>query len=521
LIRFQPIITKLIDFIKNLPQKNPFDIYKGVMLWLRNTNEDIDFDIFGDDVVKHTISDISWNGLNIEAPTINCNSHSVLGSLSSSTPPTLSFQTQSSPFYKFNGDHTQHAIASIEPITDLLDEEFTIIPPNIPELNEYYGRNYYFAWNQLRVAQSGVGIIIHIWQNSLSLHALKSQDLIEQVFSVYGLKSKQSHAGLLGRRLINQMGGLQDCRVFKIKGVRDLIEKYSHDQSFTRSAANMTIGQINTKGNPNFSKYEGLVIQHKPSRSKLTPDETFSYLVDKGVFRVGLKFRCNNCELSFWKHIDEVKTFTVCEFCGKEVNVSTQLKDRDWAFRRSGIFGRDNHQEGGIPVAVTLQQLNTTFFSGHFVYSTALDITFEKEDKKCETDFVVLISGYAGRAKLIIGECKTHKEITDQDVENLIEVADSFPEEIIDVFILFSKFGQFTPTEIELIKKTRMEIIIMNDTIYKDRAIMLSDRELEPYFMYEYASKEFKIEQHGSSVDNLVLNTNKIFIEPIRKKKSE
>ena len=506
---------KYLEIIRDRP-KDPRDFNNYIAVWTLDENKDqLDLKPFGDGICQWTVSNTVWNGLNIKPPVVFWNDHSTLASISNSTPPILSFQLPSKPFFDDNKFHTQHAIISLKPIIDLSDEKFTFMAPNLPELNKYYGRNCHFRWNKARIERDGLGIIINLTENHLSLQAFKSQELIEKVFSVYGMKTKPSQAGLLGRRLIKQMGSIQGCRVLKIKGVRNLIEKYSPYQSFTRSAAGMIIGDVDPEtGRPNFQKYEDLVITYDPSSKKLTPDKAFSYLVKKGVFRVGLKFSCTNCELKFWKHLDDVKTSTACEFCGSEVNVSTQLKDRDWAYRRSGIFGREDHQEGGIPVAVTLQQLHTTLDHNIIAYSTALEISPENADiNKCETDLVVLTKGYDGKVKLIIGECKTRKKITAQDVENMIKVADAFPKDRLDVTILFSKLDQFTSTEIELIKKTRKEYRIHNDVIYTDRTIMFTDRELEPYFVYEWTAKELQVDQSAVSIDDLVKNTTRIFFE--------
>ncbi|MCK4826278.1 hypothetical protein KA005_61620 [bacterium] len=404
---------KNLEILRDRP-KDPMGFNDYIAVWTLDENRDqLDLKPFGDGICQCTASNTVWNGLNIKPPVVFWKDYSVLASISNSTPPSLSFQLPSKPFFDDNKFHSQHAIISLKPIIDLSDEEFTLIAPNLPELNEYFGRNCHFIWNKVRIERDGLGIIINPTDDHLSLRALKAQELIEKVFSVYGMKTKPSQAGLLGRRLIQQMGKIQGCRVLKIKGVRNLIEKYSPYQSFSRSAANMIIGDVDPATGPNFSKYEDLVITYDPSRKKLTPDKTFSYLVKKGVFRVGLKFSCTNCELEFWKHLDDVKTSTICEFCGNEVNVSTQLKDRDWAYRRSGIFGREDHQEGGIPVAVTLQQLHTTLHHNIIAYSTALEISSENSDiNKCESDLVVLIKGYDGRPKLINGGRSCRKCLT-------------------------------------------------------------------------------------------------------------
>lgn len=515
--QFELIKRKHLEIVQNRP-KHPHDFKNSTAVWsLSRSRGKLDLTPFGKRVSQCSADETVWNGLNIKPPKVFFNDDTVLASVSISTPPRISFQLPSKPFFIENKFHTQYLVISLKVIVDLPDEEFTFMVPNLPVLNEYFGRNSYFIWHMVRIENDGLGIIINLTQDSLSLSAVKSQDLIENIFLAYGIKAKSSPAGLLGRRLIKQMGSIQGCRVFKIKGVRSLIERYNPYQSFTRSAANMIIGDNDPKTNrPNFKNYENLVITYDPTRKKLTPDKAFTYLVEKGVFRVGLKLNCTHCELDFWKHLDDVKTNTICEFCGSNVNVSTQLKDRDWAYRRSGIFGREDHLEGGVPVAVTLQQLHTAFHQNIIAYSTALELSPGSADiKKCETDIAILTNGHDGKAQLIIGECKTHSEISQQDVENMIKVAEAFPSDRIDVFILFSKLSQFTPEEIERIKKTRIEFKIQNEIIYQDRAIMLTDRELEPYFVYQQTAKEFQIDQYAIGVKDMVRNSASIFLNPI------
>ena len=513
--RLELIKNKHLENLQNRP-KDPREYYNRTAVWsLSDRDKPLDLKPFGESV-RCSATNTSWNGLNIKPPKVFFNDDTVLASVSNSMPPRISFQLPSKPFFIENKFHTQHVVISVNVIVDLTDEEFTFMVPNLPELNEYFGRNCYLYWNRVRIEKGGLGVIIDLTQDHLTLTAVKSQDLIENIFFAYGIKAKPSQAGLLGRRLIKQMGSIQGCRVFKIKGVRALIERYSPYQSFTRSAANMIIGDIDPKTKqPNFQSYKNLVIAYDPFRKKLTPDKAFLYLVKRGVFRVGLKLCCTHCELEFWKHLDDVKTVTVCEFCGSEVNVSTQLKDRDWAYRRSGIFGREDHLEGGVPVAITLQQLHTTL-NNILAYSTALELSPENADiNNSETDIAVLLNGYDGKTQLIIGECKSHKEISAQDVENLIKIADSFPKDRIEVFILFSKLCQFSIEEIDLIKKTRIEFKLPKEIIYQNRAIMFTDRELEPYFVYEQTAKEFQIDRFAVGTKNLVDNTVKIFIDPI------
>jgi hypothetical protein len=71
---------------------------------------------------------------------------STLGVMSSdSTKPRISFALDSKPFSDEVWFHTQHLVASLSFIGGLYgDEEHTLVPPFVPELNEFYSRTMHF-----------------------------------------------------------------------------------------------------------------------------------------------------------------------------------------------------------------------------------------------------------------------------------------------------------------------------------------------------------------------------------------
>ena len=385
--------------------------------------------------------------------------------------------------------------------------ESTIRPPHIPELNEYYGREAHFIWNEVRSEHEGIGIVTSLTQDHLTIRALPSRELISRIFAAFGMKAEPSRAGLVASRLIRQMGGLQGCRVFKIRGVRQLIEKYGPLKSFTRSGAIQIIGQNNPQtGQPNFEQFEQLYME----RQKLNPERAFEYLLTTGVFQVGLKLKCSNCELDFWIALDDVATEVRCGLCGRTFNITTQLRGRDWAYRRSGLFGREDHQEGSVPVALTLQQMDTVF-SGDMIFSTAMNVTpISAAISPCETDFVLIGKQYYGdRVPLAIGESKSNQEITEEDVEHLKQVADAFPFRRVRSYIIFSKTSGFTAEEVSRCRAAQDK--------YQQRVILLSERELEPYFVYKRTEKEFDIRRSVISLEDMAIATQNIYFEPRRK----
>ena len=189
--------------------------------------------------------------------------------------------------------------------------------------------------------------------------------------------------------------------------------------------------------------------------AELTPDAAFNYLLKNGAFRAGLELTCPNCTLEFWLPLEPLAHEVACEYCGHKFNATTQLKDRDWRFRRSGLFGRDDHQQGAIPVVLTLQQLhaNVHSLSEPRLFATCFKLSSAgAQIKSCETDLVMLNQDSRGRIQIAIGECKsagTTNEITEADVRKFSAVADAFPPERVTAFIIFSKTGSFTEAEIK------------------------------------------------------------------------
>jgi hypothetical protein len=330
--------------------------------------------------------------------------------------------------------------------------------------------------------------------------------LVKNLFKFFGIESKPSDAGLVGLRLIEQMGGIQGCRAFKIAGVRELIKNYPPDQSFTRSCAKQTIRQVDPiSGEPQFANYASLYIDGKRPK----PEDVFEYLLNRGVFRPGLRFLCPNCQLESWVHLDAARTLSDCEYCGKEFNVTSQLRDRDWAYRRSGLFGRNDNQGGGIPVALTLMQLQTAMRESIVAYTTGTKLIPEAVAmEECESDFVVIVESPRDKAlQIAIGECKSDGgEITQEDVRKLGKAADAMASAGCETFIIFSKTSAFLPEEVARCRDAQGS--------QRRRVILFSKRELEPYYLYERTSSEFEVSPYASTLEQMVTATHHSYFEP-------
>lgn len=108
--------------------------------------------------------------------------------------------------------------------------------------------------------------------------------------------------------------------------------------------------------------------------------------------------------------------------------------------------------------------------------------------------------------EIVVGECKSEGgEITKQDVENMVAIANAFPPDKVHAFIVFAKTGEFSNDEIDLCRTAQKN---------PPRVILLSRRELEPTFVYKRAAKQFDIKEVTISLAGLARNTVDIFFDP-------
>lgn len=417
----------------------------------------------------------------------------------------LTFQLPDLPFESDHSRHIPLLAISVEPMGDFVGtSDLTIWTPHIPVLNDFYS-DLYRSRNSVRSTPDGFVVIIHDVTRILTLFPLSRLKLLKAIFAAFGITATQSDAGRVTARLISQMGSVLACAVFKPRGVRRLISRNSPLKAFTRGAATMLIH--NESGLTEHDTIASLDDVHLGNH-RLTADAAFDFLLSRGVFRVGLELQCPHCTLKFWIAVDDLRSVATCEYCGEDFLIAMQLKDRDWRYRRSGLFGNDDSQHGGIPVALTIHQLTEGI---HIMRLSAFSpgmLLSLREGLSCESDFVLLVEeeGETKSLQLVIGECKSEGgQVTQEDVNNMKAIAESFPAHQIRVFIVFSKTGDFSKEEIDHCRTAQTD---------PPRVILFSRRELEPTFVYMRAAKEFEIQGVAISLEGLARNTVDIFFDP-------
>jgi hypothetical protein len=418
---------------------------RNVAIWARADRLEEALRLFPDQRLSGCpLDDERWVST-IRAPMMILGEASSLGVFGTEADkPRVSFSLSDKPFSSDRWFYTQHLVASVSLSGG--DEQQTFHAPYVPELNEFFSRTMHFQHDKLRVEPERIGIVIDAADHDSFLYPLPVGSLVGQLFGMVGLDAKLSAGGLLTRQLIARLGGVDGARVFKIPGVRRLLKTFGPTDAFTRNTALSMIGGPDPDNlSARFQDHERLFIEARDIGSVLTPSMVFTYLVDKGLLRMGAKLTCPTCALPSWIALDALKQTNVCELCGATYDATRQLVKEVFHYRRTGVLGLERNSQGAIPVTLVLQQLgiNLGDVRGQSVYAPSYELTPRPGVNlpTCEVDFVKILSGtYPDPVAVILGEVKDEgSRIDAQDVDNLRRIADALPAHRFEAFILFAK----------------------------------------------------------------------------------
>jgi len=346
---------------------------------------------------------------------------------------------------------------------------YTLRLPNIRSLNEFFAREVVINPYDLRVQEDGFGVVIKTDEINVSVRPVSNATLINQILQYCKIQSITSQPGLLAERIIEQLGSLDDARSFMIPSLRTLLKNMRYDDDLSKSTITKALWDEGR-----FARHNDLYIQRR-TKPNLNPNDVLTFLLGKNIFRIGASFECDSCKLPNWLTLKEVDDSWTCQYCGHGNNTGLHLlrKADVWRYRKSGLFARDNNQEGAIPVILTLLMFRRTFHSD-FIYSTALNVN--ANGKSFEIDFLVIKQGFMnGEIEIGVGEAKdSGGEIEQVDIDNLLNFVESVRSRGIKCYPIFAKTtDHFRPEELERFGKLSDEGIPF---------IAINNPQLDQYF---------------------------------------
>lgn len=343
---------------------------------------------------------------------------------------------------------------ALESTPSVLPDETTLRLPLLRDLNGWYSRALVPAHpGTLRVQPEGFDLLSHVNETTLGLSPLKIDALIAKLFDRAGMQIKRSFAGEVTQRVLEMMGGLRASLVFKITGVRRLLEMQKARHGIKRDRAVQCIRDYDsTTRKASFDRF-------KQFWRDATPEGVLSSLLERGVFRAGLELSCPNCRLLPYIEADRIGDEIQCPLCGFRFPLAPRVHGREWLFRISGVFEREGSPHGAIPTILTMAELaRRDFMSGATIVRPATDITFD--GRSCESDLIGLQISREGHPSVVIGECKSRGEIDDRDIANLKEVRERLRASGVECYLLFGVLrDSFSDDEIARLKALSDEFV--------------------------------------------------------------
>ena len=395
----------------------------------------------------------------------------------------------------------QSMAVSAEPHGSFGYPDHTLSPPFAPELSEVYSRKISIDPWRIRSEENGIGVFTEAGDKTLQLHPMPNVAVIEALLDRAGLKVRASAGGRLADRLLEKLNGLEGARVFKIRGVRQLVANMTSQAAVSRGDATNAIWN-----DGQFKEHESLYIEQREAPT-LGTDATFDFLLRKDFFRAGLELNCDHCGLESWLSLRQIDDAWVCEYCGHKNTTSLHIRNRgDWRFRKSGLLAKDNNQEGAIPVLLSLLVLERIFAGNTTLRMTSVNVV--EGVPKCEIDFMAI--HYRGeKIDWALGEAKSAGgKIEADDVAHMKAVADKLKATGVKPYLVFSKTADsFSAEELELFRAAETE---------KYSVILLTNKEIEPYNpFYEGDDSDKLPHKYVHSFDEMVRNSEYRYLRPV------
>ena len=219
--------------------------------------------------------------------------------------PEMRFLTESE-----RGLQGKQLVVEVSPHSDFSHPGHVLRVPYIRKLNEFYSRKLGDRPWEFRVLRDGIARIIQTGTDRLTLYPISHSVLVFRLLEFAGMKAEVSQSGLLATKIIEKLDGIEGGRVFKIRGVRELMQSLESAQSITHGEATK---RIFSEGQ--FKKHEDLHIEPREAE-KLTTGHVFDFLLRHGFFRGGLELSCDDCNLRNWLSLRSLFKTPIGPLCG-------------------------------------------------------------------------------------------------------------------------------------------------------------------------------------------------------------
>jgi len=369
---------------------------------------------------------------------------------------------------------------------------YTFTFPADKNVEEVVQREFFITGlDDTRLSRDGIIKYPRYFHEDCKTFPVETFAVLEALCKSAGLSIKPSRSGILTTNIINYLGGLENCRMFKISGVREAFKEINKKGALSVDDIIKIIGR-NWK-----PEHADLVVDFKLGRP-LTPAKTFQHLIDEKLLRPGLNFVCKQCQTKKWYGMNEFTDKFSCPYCFTEQDIP-RVDKLSWHYKTNGILGLSGVGFGTIPVIVSLWRYTHIPTLRNAQWHTSITVKgITDPDFEREIDYIYLISESHNSHALVLGETKNFDLLKKKDFKRMLEVAKRFP---IRPSLSFSTLNDsFTNTE-----KAEMNNLVKIGF----QVIALTRQELDPYDLFDRFDKlrnKYAVELEDFAENTRILN---------------
>jgi hypothetical protein len=330
---------------------------------------------------------------------------------------------------------------------------------------------------EARIGKQGLVVFVNNGTNNLFLSPLRTKDVLCALFESAGLKAEVSGPGQYMEQIIKKMGHLHfDCRIFKVRGVREIIKKLSNGSILTQgNMRDIIMNTVPDEFGQNWrSEFYKTLIVRSGQRAELDFGVIFQQLLEKRVIRPGFEMKCENCFAKEWYHVSEFDEEYVCRYCFTKQRVNFSNK-KEWQYKADGLFRIENSAQGSIAAIVALWRIQDFHSLDEGRYQCSVTLQDKSSQNAYELDFVCMRVGtFKAGYELVFGQAKNFVDFSPEEVGKMGTLSAKF---LGRPYLCFSTMKEsFSAQEKSAIGQLVRE---------GHKVIALTRQELDPYSLYE------------------------------------
>ena len=360
-------------------------------------------------------------------------------------------------------------------------------------------RRYVMSSDRPRISRSGIVVPQDRIQEHLYFHPARTPEIFSALFQEAGLKAEPSQPGRYADQIIRKMGRLHfDCRIFKIRGVREILDKLGGGVTLTKGnmrdiVMSTTDNAFGVNWRPDLYNFLYLASSQKSE----SPDfsDMFELLLEKRIIRPGMKFQCRHCFAEDWYHVSEFDEDFRCRFCFETQRVDFADK-REWLYKADGLFRLPDSAQGSVAVIISLWRLADSRSIGVGKYLNSTKLIHSESGSAWEIDYAYLsLESFNTSYELVLGQASRFGDITAAEVSKMRDLGHRIEPRPYLAFTTLK--DAFSDAEKRLLKG------LLEDGF---PVIALTREELDPYGLHD----RFKDTPHPYSTRliDLVINTS-------------